>query len=319
MGFWQFCGGPSQGCGGAPRPGARGSAAKAAGFKTFSREDGGAGEARRLCGGPAAGMRPPFVVGSNCAIFGTPCGGGHPSYRSVAPLHTVAALRFPAPSGPPIAPLPRNRLAFSAAGGASPLSSSPPQPLRWVAAGDPAFLKKRMRRARWKRKSLFAAQPALRASWRKCGGLPNRCRPDLPAFCRVRSTLAVVETAPPQLAGPRQSSWGGRSQGLSFYSRAFRFAMRCPGSHGRRAPSFRNHQGAAVKREAGCIRKYPQLSQLPYVVEWAKARKSPPGQAPVTGAASVPDEVRNAAAKPFSLDTIKRRFLFFLGKRERGF
>ena len=36
--------------------------------------------------------------------------------------YTVAALRFPAPSGPPIAPLPRNRLAFSAAGGASPVS-----------------------------------------------------------------------------------------------------------------------------------------------------------------------------------------------------
>ena len=123
---------------------------------TFSpREDGGAGEARRLCGGPAAEMRPPFSF----------------------------------------------------------------------------FLKKRMRRARWKRKSLFAAQPALRASWRKCGGLPNRCRPDLPAFCRVRSTLAVVETAPPQLAGPRQSSWGGRPQGLSFYSRAFRFAMRCPAGY----------------------------------------------------------------------------------------
>ena len=56
--------------------------------------------------------------------FGTPCVSGHPSCRSVAPLHTVAALRFPVPSGPPIAPLPRNRLAFSAAGGASPLSSS---------------------------------------------------------------------------------------------------------------------------------------------------------------------------------------------------
>jgi len=39
----------------------------------------------------------------------------------------------------------------------------------------------------------------------------------------------------------------------------------------------------------------------------------------VQGAASVPDEVRNAAAKPFSLDTIKKRFLFFHGKRERGF
>ena len=90
-----------------------------------------------------AGCAPPFVVGSNCAIFGTPCGGGHPSYRSVAPLHTVAALRFPAPSGPPIAPLPRNRLAFSAAGGASPLSSSPQNPLRWAFVGCPIRLRRK--------------------------------------------------------------------------------------------------------------------------------------------------------------------------------
>ena len=37
------------------------------------------------CRGSPAASKPPFVVGSNCAIFGTPCGGGHPSYRSVAP------------------------------------------------------------------------------------------------------------------------------------------------------------------------------------------------------------------------------------------
>ena len=52
-------------------------------------------------------------------------------------FNTAAALRFPAPSGPPIAPLPRNRLAFSAAGGASPLSSSPQNPLRWAFVGAP--------------------------------------------------------------------------------------------------------------------------------------------------------------------------------------
>ena len=93
------------------------------------------------------------------------------------------------------------------------------------------FLKKRMRRARWKRKSLFAAQPALRASWRKCGGLPNQYRLSIEVSYRVRSTLAVDDTAPPQLAEPRQSSWGGRSQGPSFYSRAFRFAMRYPAGY----------------------------------------------------------------------------------------
>jgi len=35
---------------------------------------------------------------------------------------TVAALRFPRPLGVPIVPLPRNWLASSAAGGASPIS-----------------------------------------------------------------------------------------------------------------------------------------------------------------------------------------------------
>ena len=78
------------------------------------------------------------------------------------------------------------------------------------------------------REKALAAQPARRASWRKCGGLPNQYRLSIEVSYRVRSTLAVDDTAPPQLAGPRQSSWGGRSQGLSFYSRAFRFAMRYP-------------------------------------------------------------------------------------------
>ncbi len=41
---------------------------------------------------------------------------------------TVAALQFPALFGPPIAPLPRNRLTFSAAGGISAVSPRPPPP-----------------------------------------------------------------------------------------------------------------------------------------------------------------------------------------------
>ena len=81
------------------------------------------------------------------------------------------------------------------------------------------------------REKALAAQPALRASWRKCGGLPNQYRLSIEVSYRVRSTLAVDDTAPPQLAEPRQSSWGGRSQGLSFYSRAFRFAMRYPAGY----------------------------------------------------------------------------------------
>ena len=147
-------------------------------------------------------------------------------------------------------------------------------------------MKKRMRRARWKRKSLFAAQPALRASWRKCGGLPNQYRLSIEVSYRVRSTLAVVGTAPPQLAEPRQSSWGGRSQGPSFYSRAFRFAMRYPAGYRKQVTKLsatarvrqqkedgkasgtanrqpiRNRQGAAAKRGRQGIRdRQPPISR----------------------------------------------------------
>ena len=38
---------------------------------------------------------------------------------------------------------------------------------------------------------------------------------------------------------------------------------------------------------------------------------------PVQGAASVPDEVRNAAARAFFSYTIKRRILFFLSRKKR--
>ena len=47
--------------------------------------------------------------------------------------NTVAALRFPGASHPPIAPLPRNSLAFSAAGGASAVS---PSGLPWNACAS---------------------------------------------------------------------------------------------------------------------------------------------------------------------------------------
>ena len=97
----------------------------------------------------------------------------------------------------------------------------------------------------------------------------------------------------------------------------FADAIRWVSKERRRALS--NCQGAAAKRERQSIRAGPGLSLVSRADTGGKARRSYPGQTPVTGAASVPDEVRNAAAKPFSLDTIKRRFLFFLGKRERGF
>ena len=125
--------------------------------------------------------------------------------------------------------------------------------------------------------------------------------PRIPLRYALPGRVSKAGCQSPATARVRQQKENGRASGTSL------------------PPVARNRQGAAAKREAGCIRKYPQLSQLPYVVEWAKALESPPGQAPVTGAASVPDEVRNAAAKPFSLDTIKKRFLFFLGKIERGF
>ena len=146
-------------------------------------------------------------------------------------LPTVAALRFPPPFGA------ANRAA----------SSKPARFFRrWRrfaaflfptataslgCGGGSRFLEKENASRPVEEKIAFAAQPALRASWRKCGGLPNQYRLSIEVSYRVRSTLAVDDTAPPQLAEPRQSSWGGRSQGLSFYSRAFRFAMRCPAGY----------------------------------------------------------------------------------------
>ena len=80
-----------------------------------------------------------------------------------------------------------------------------------------------------------------------------------------------------------------------------------------RCPAIPNSQGAAAKREAESIRKCPQLFHAHMRLSGPNHRP-PPGQTPVTGAASVPDEVRNAAARAFFSYTIKRRILFFLGK-----
>ena len=86
-----------------------------------------------------------------------------------------------------------------------------------------------------------------------------------------------------------------------------------------RCRALSNCQGAAAKRERQSIRAGPGLSLVSRADTGGKARRSYPGQTPVTGAASVPDEVRNAAARAFFSYTIKRRILFFLGKREWGF
>ena len=62
---------------------------------------------------------------------------GEDVFCEKTPLPTVAALRFPALSGPPIAPLPRNRLACSAAGGASPVSPLNPHQKRGGVSTSP--------------------------------------------------------------------------------------------------------------------------------------------------------------------------------------
>jgi len=56
------------------------------------------------------------------SIFCGAAGGFRACGRGQRAPNTVAALRFPGASCLPIAPLPRKRLAFSASGGASPLS-----------------------------------------------------------------------------------------------------------------------------------------------------------------------------------------------------
>ena len=263
-------------------------------------------------------MRSPFVVGSNCAIFGTPCGGGHPSYRSVAPLHTVAALRFPAPSGPPIAPLPRNRLAFSAAGGASPLSSSPQNPLRWVAAGDPAFLKKRMRRARWKRKSLLPHNrpcgPVGGNAWVFRIGAGKTCRS--PTECGVHWLLSGLLRRSSQNPGSHRWVENRKACPPTPAHSASLCATRAVPKE--RCPAFLNCQGAAAKENGGASGRDPEFRWCQERIQEAKPANLHRAKTPVTGAASVPDEVRNAARAFFSY-TIKRRILFFLGKREWGF
>ena len=83
------------------------------------------------------------------------------------------------------------------------------------------------------------------------------------------------------------------------------------------APGSRKSQCAAAKREAEGIRKCPQLFHAPYVVEWATPAGFHRAKPPVSGAASVPGEARNAAARAFFSYTIKRRILFFLSRKKR--
>jgi len=103
-------------------------------------------------------------------------------------LSTVAALRFAALSGPPTAPLPRKRLASSAAGGASPLFHrcgiavcGPFGSANRAAASKAARFFRRWRR--------FAAFPPLR----QCGLRPFQVR-------QPRRCLESGSLLPPQAA-----------------------------------------------------------------------------------------------------------------------
>ena len=82
---------------------------------------------------------------------------------------------------------------------------------------------------------------------------------------------------------------------------------------------IRNRQGAAAKEKLRASGNTPSFRNFHMWLNGQKPASPHQAKTPVKGAASVPGEARNAAAKPFSLDTIKKRFLFFHGKRERGF
>ena len=74
--------------------------------------------------------------------------------------------------------------------------------------------------------------------------------------------------------------------------------------------SFDTHQIAAAKEKLRVSGNTPSFFVFHMWLNRQKPASYYQSKTPVTGAASVPDEVRNAAAKPFSLDTIKKRFLF---------
>ena len=80
-----------------------------------------------------------------------------------------------------------------------------------------------------------------------------------------------------------------------------------------------NCQGAAAKKERRSVRTGPGVSFRSRENTGGKTHGYYQSKTLVTGAASVPGEARNAAARAFFSYTIKRRILFFLGKREWGF
>ena len=246
--------------------GARGSAAKATGFaapprgKTFSRQDGSAGEARQL-------QNPHSSSGQTALYSGRPAGEGIP-HTALLPLLFPTATATLGCGGVPLSVEKEN----------APFDGVEEK------AGAAAF------------QTLFETpcSALLRGLWPG-----SRCWP-----CPLYPLLTPTELRVPP--------------GCS----AVLFSLPHPDIRGSVPPILqipRNHRIAAAKQKQRASGTTPQLPKLPYAVEWSKPVSFHQAKTPVKGAASVPGEARNAAAQPFSLDTIKRRFLFFHGKRERGF
>ena len=78
-----------------------------------------------------------------------------------------------------------------------------------------------------------------------------------------------------------------------------------------------NCQGAAAKRERRIVRTGPGVSFRSRENTGGKTHGYHQSKTPVTGAASVPGEARNAAARAFFSYTIKKRILFFLSRKKR--
>ena len=166
------------------------------------------------------------------------------------------------------------------------------------------FLKKRMRRARWKRKSLGRRHFRLRLKrlfppvTRGLGVLTCWLCP----FVHIRKfhQLGALPDAP-----------------CSSFAAAVRWLRKTgKGASG----DLRECQGAAAKRERQSIRAGLRLSQLPYVVEWAKAIDHYRANPPYKALRAFRTKPGMPPPEPFSLTPSNGAFSFSSpGKREWGF
>ena len=95
------------------------------------------------------------------------------------------------------------------------------------------------------------------------------------------------------------------------------FCCRSPAGIERTVPGFPKIPRCGSKTERRCIRAGPGVSLVSRADAGVQALGYCRAKTPVQGAASVPDEVRNAAARAFFSYTIKRRILFFLSRKKR--